>query len=199
MSTRLAPRLHVKDWAARYAANPVARVLVRLHVHPNAVTLAGLAVAVVAAYFLSEGRLVLGGAVFLGGAATDMLDGAVARLGGRASAFGALLDSVADRLGEAAVLFGLLVFYVRAGHELGAYLAFGAMVTSVLVSYLRARTEGLGLTGDVGLMGRPERVVVLGAGLLVGYPLYAMGVVAALASVTIAQRMFNVLAQAREE
>ncbi len=88
MSTRLAPRLHVKDWVARYAANPVARLLVRLHIHPNAVTLAGLAVAVVAAYFLSEGRLVVGGAIFLGGAATDMLDGAVARLGGRASTFG---------------------------------------------------------------------------------------------------------------
>ena len=187
-----APRLQAKAWATRVLVDPVARGLHALGIHPNAITLAGFAIAVGAGYLLSEGRLLAGGLVMLAGAGADLFDGAVARLGGKASTFGALLDSVMDRLGEAAVLFGLLVFYVRDAHALGVYLVFGALVTSLLVSYLRARAEGLGVAGDVGLMGRPERVVVLGAGLLAGYPLYALGVIVALASVTVVQRAMQV-------
>ncbi|MCH6552273.1 MAG: CDP-alcohol phosphatidyltransferase family protein [Planctomycetes bacterium] len=133
-----------------------------------------------------------GGIVMLAGAAMDMYDGAVARLGGKESTFGAMLDSVLDRLGETAVLFGLLVFYVRAANDGGAYLAFGALAASLMVSYLRARSEGLGVPGDVGLMGRPERIVVLGAGLLLGYPAWALGIIAALASLTVVQRAVHV-------
>jgi CDP-diacylglycerol--glycerol-3-phosphate 3-phosphatidyltransferase len=130
----------------------------------------------------------------LGGSAMDILDGAVARLGNKETRFGAFLDSVTDRLGEAAALFGLLVFYVRQDHELGAYLAFGAVVISLMVSYLRARAEGLGIPGDVGLMGRPERIVVLVFGLVVGFPLYALGVLLTFATITMGQRIWHVYA-----
>ena len=186
------PRLRAKAWATRFVSAPLARVLLALHVPPNAITLAGLGVAGVAAYLLAEGHLLAGGIVMLGGASMDMLDGAVARLGNKTSTFGAFLDSITDRLGEAVVLFGLMVFYVRGDDDTGAYLAFGTVVLSVMVSYLRARAEGLGVPGDVGFMGRPERVVVLGAGLLAGYPEYALGVIMAVSGLTILQRTAHV-------
>ena len=187
-----APRLQVRAWAARFVVEPPARLLLALHIHPNAITAAGFAVAVGAAYLLAEGLLWQGGIVMLAGAALDMYDGAVARLGGKESTFGAMLDSVLDRLGEVVVLFGLLVFYVRGADDVGAYLAFGALAASLMVSYLRARSEGLGVPGDVGLMGRPERIVVLGAGLLLGYPAWALGIIAALGSLTVVQRAVHV-------
>ena len=187
-----APRLQVRAWAARFVVEPPARLLLALHIHPNAITAAGFAVAAAAAYLLAEGLLWQGGIVMLAGAALDMYDGAVARLGGKESTFGAMLDSVLDRLGEIVVLFGLLVFYVRGADDVGAYLAFGALAASLMVSYLRARSEGLGVPGDVGLMGRPERIVVLGAGLLLGYPAWALGIIAALGSLTVVQRAVHV-------
>ena len=192
MRTLGPPRLRAKAWATRFVSAPLARVLLTLHVSPNAITLAGFAVVAGAAYLLAEGELLLGGLVMLAGASMDMLDGAVARLGNKESTFGAFLDSVTDRLGESVVLFGLLVLYVRDAHELGAYLAFGTMVASYTTSYLRARAEGLGVPGDVGFMGRPERVVVLGVGLIAGYELYALGVILVVSGITVAQRVAHV-------
>ena len=195
-----APRLRLRGAAERFVAHPIARVLIALRVHPNALTLVGFCVAAGAAWLLANERLLAGGAVMLAGAAMDMLDGSVARLTGKASAFGAFLDSVMDRLGEAVVLFGLAAFYARSGHELGVYLAFGALTASLMVSYMRARAEGL-LAGqsDVGFLGRPGRVVVLGAALLLGYPLYGLGVIAALGALTMAQRAWHVLRATRGE
>jgi CDP-diacylglycerol--glycerol-3-phosphate 3-phosphatidyltransferase len=185
-------RVRSKAWATRYFSGPVARGLVALHISPNAITVAGFLVSVGAAYLIAEGQIVLGGVVMLLGAGMDMFDGAVARLTNKASTFGAFLDSVLDRLGEAAVLFGLLAYYIRSGHELGAYLAFGTVVLSIMVSYSRARAEGLDIPGDVGFMGRPERVIVLGAGLLLQYPIYALGIIAVVSGVTIVQRTIHV-------
>ena len=197
-----APRVPAKTWAVRFLSDPVARLLVALHISANMITLAGLAVAGVAGWLLSEGLVWQGGLVMLAGSMMDMFDGAVARRTGQASTFGAFLDSVTARLGEAVVLFGLLVFYVRDAHTLGAYLAFGAIVTSTMVSYTRARAEGLGIEGDVGIMGRPERIVVLAAGLLVvaaaaDAPLYALGVITAGAGFTVLQRTHYVWRKTR--
>ena len=194
MVLSLEPRQHAKAWATRYVTNPLARVLVTLHVSPNVLTLLGLAIAIGAGVLLGKGQILAGGLVMLAGASTDMLDGAVARLGGKASPFGALLDSVADRLAEAAVLGGLLAYYVGLDqpHLLGTYLTLGTLVASFMVSYLRARSEGLGIPADVGIMGRPERIIVLGIGLVAGYPLYALGVIAGLASLTVVQRVIHV-------
>ena len=199
MTLPLAPRLHARAWITRYVSTPLARVLLALHVPPNALTLAGLAVAAAAGYLLAEGHLLIGGIVMLLGAVGDMLDGAMARLGSRVSRFGAFLDSVADRLSESVVFFGLLIYYVDQSHELGAYLSVGALVASMMVSYLRARSESLGVSADVGFMGRPERIVVLSVGLLVGYPLPALGVILALASLTVVQRVVHAARQMRDE
>ena len=191
--TLLAPRLRARALAEKYVSIPLARFLQALRISPNSLTLTGLAVSVGAGYLLSEGWPIAGGAVMVAGAFLDMLDGPLARLGQRASRSGAFLDSVADRLGEAAVLFGLLVFYIRDGHELGAYLTVGVLVASQMVSYLRARAESLGIPSDVGFMRRPERVVVLGVGLLAGYPLYPLAIILALSGVTMVQRIYHTL------
>lgn len=188
----LVPRLMGRDLVTRLVSNPIARLLIALKLSPNLITLMGFGVAAYAGYLLSDGHLLVGGVVMLVGSAMDMLDGAVARLSGKTSTFGAFFDSVMDRLGEAVVLFGLAVFYVRDGHTIGAYLTFGALTMSMMVSYLRARAEGLGIPGDVGLLGRPERVVVLGATLIAGVPIYGLGIIAVLAIVTVLQRGWHV-------
>ena len=195
---RRAPRLHAKQWVERRVSRPAARLLLALHIPANAVTLAGLGAAGAAAYLIAEGRLIAGAAVMLAGAALDMLDGAVARLANAASRFGAYLDSVADRAGEAVVFFGLLAFYVRDGHALGVYLAFAAAAAAMLVSYSRARAEGIGVSGDVGLLGRPERIILLAAGLLLGYPLHALAAITALALLTTLQRLYHVHRHTRD-
>ena len=192
-----APRLQTKNLAARYVSGPVARVLVALHVSANAITLAGTAVVMASAYFAADGRFLIAGLVFLAGSTMDLFDGPVARLTGEANRLGAFLDSLMDRVGEGALLFGLLVFHVRTGHELGAYLAFSAAVISMLVSYSRARAEALGIEGDVGILGRPERVVVLTVGLLAGYPVPALGLIVAAGSFTVLQRFAHVWRSAR--
>ena len=194
---RVAPRLQIKELTARYLSDPVARFLITLHISANAITIAGTVITAVSAYFAADGRFFIAGLIFLGGSSLDLFDGAVARLTGTASRFGAFLDSLMDRVGEAALLFGLLAYYVRDGHELGAYLAFAAAIASLLVSYSRARAEGLGVEGDVGLLGRPERVIVLSVGLLAGYPLPALGVITVLGLFTVAQRFAHVSRSAR--
>lgn len=176
----------------RYFSGPIARVLIALHITPNMITVFGLLVSMGAGYAIAQGHLVLGGVIMLAGAIMDMFDGAVARMTGKASTFGAFLDSVLDRLGEAAILMGLLAFYFRGSDALGTYLAFGTVVLSIMVSYTRARAEGLGVPGDVGVMGRPERIVVMGIGLLVSYPKYAMGLIMVVSAITIAQRTAHV-------
>ena len=157
------------------------------------ITIAGFLVSAIAAYIISDGMLVVGGVVMLAGSIMDMFDGAVARLTNTGSKFGAYLDSMLDRFGEAVVLFGLLVYYVRNTSELGIVLAFGTVVLSIMVSYSRARAEGLAIQGDGGFMGRPERIVVLGAGLLLQLPEYAMGIIILTSLITIVQRSKHVL------
>ena len=178
----------------RYFELPAAAALSRAGVGPNAVTLFGLAIAGVSAYLIATGNLLAGGLVLLASGAFDMLDGALARSTGKATRFGALLDSVVDRLAEALVLLGLLLHYTQRGPDWGAALVYAALVGSLMVSYLRARSEGLGIECKVGLMQRPERVVVLGVGLIAAHwytaaALAALGAIAALTLFTMCQRL----------
>lgn len=178
----------------RYFELPAAAALSRVGLGPNAVTLLGLAVAGISAYLIAMGNLLAGGAVLLASGAFDMLDGTLARSTGKATRFGALLDSVVDRLSEALVLLGLLLHYTQRGPEWGTALVYAALVGSLMVSYLRARSEGLGIECKVGLMQRPERVVLLSAGLIAGHwlpeaTLAVLGVIAALTLFTMCQRL----------
>ena len=179
-----------------YMETPVARALAAIGLTPNVVTLAGLVVAGVSAYLIGAGFLWAGGVVLLVSGLFDMFDGALARITDRASDFGALLDSVVDRISEAAVLLGLLVFYLQRSSTEGAVLVYLALAGSVLVSYVRARAEGLGIDCKTGVMTRPERVVILGLGLVISHwwlptLLFVLGIIATLTFVTSAQRLMD--------
>lgn len=184
-----------------YFEEPGARFFQSVGLTPNAITLLGFAVCVVSAYLVASGWLLWGGVAFLVGSILDLMDGALARLTGRETPFGALLDSVFDRLGEAALFVGLGIYALRADHS-DEYRAFFitalllALIFSQSVSYLRARGEGLGVFTRAGLMTRTERVILLGIGLLLGWvPWLLFGILVLMAAVscfTLFQRMFTI-------
>jgi len=173
-------RYALRRAAARWFEEPAARVLAAIGFTPNRVTLTGLLIAGAAAYFAAAGHFRISGALVIVGALFDMLDGALARRSGVTGPRGALLDSVADRVSEGAVLLGLLVYFTLPGtlSQTGAVLAFVAFTGSMLVSYVRARAEGLGLKGTAGFLTRPERVIVTAGALLAGYPMAALWILA---------------------
>ncbi|MBI4339955.1 MAG: CDP-alcohol phosphatidyltransferase family protein [Chloroflexi bacterium] len=192
-------REQARRWLARFFEEPLARLLKALHLGPNAVTLLGLAVTAAAGHLASRGQLLAAGLVFLAASAMDMLDGALARLTGKASKFGAALDSVSDRLAEAILLLGLLVLYLRSEDHWGAILAFATMVASFMVSYIRARGEGLGVAmRESGLFTRTERVIVMVAGLLTGWVTVALAIVLVASIGSAAQRMYHLWRATRE-
>ena len=172
----------------------IARVFVKLGFSPSGLTVIGVLVACVAAALIAQGMLAAGGVVVLVAGIFDLFDGAVARMTNRATKFGALFDSVMDRVSEAVVMLGLLWFYLDDGEQLGAVLVYVSIVGSTLVSYVRARAEGLGIECKGGLMQRPERVASLGIGIIVGQwwepaVLIVLGVIAVLTVVTTVQRV----------
>lgn len=152
--------------------NPFVRLLIKMGVTPNMVTTIGLlgniAAAVVLVWSASETiplntlywRLILTGALIIGFSIFDMLDGQVARLGGRVTKFGAMYDSVLDRYCELFVLGAVTFYFLQRGSYAGALITFLALIGSIMVSYVRARAEGLGIECKMGFMQRPERVVL---------------------------------------
>ena len=172
----------------------IARVLVKLGFSPSGLTVIGVLIACIAAALIAQGMLAVGGVVMLIAGVFDLFDGAVARMTDRATKFGAFFDSVMDRVSEAIVLLGLLWFFLDDGEQLGAVLVYVAIVGSTMVSYARARAEGLGIECKGGLMQRPERVASLGVGIVVGQwwepaVLIVLGLIAALTVVTTVQRV----------
>lgn len=156
--------------------NPFVRLLIRMGVTPNIVTTIGMlgnmaaAAVLIAAGVKAQngggadfGLVTLAGALIIGFSLFDMLDGQVARLGGMASTFGAMYDSVLDRYCELFTLGGIAYYLIQLGDIIGALITFIALVGSIMVSYVRARAEGLGLECKIGFMQRPERVVVTAA------------------------------------
>ena len=142
----------------------LANKMVAIGITANMVTLFGFLVNLIATFYFATGRLVTGGILILFGGSFDMIDGAVARAQRNSRASGALLDSVIDRYSEGFLLLGALIYFYGLESLLGIVLAFSAWFGSILVSYVRARAEGLQVTCKVGLMQRPERIILLGAG-----------------------------------
>lgn len=184
---------------------PVAAALVRRGVSPDVVTVVGtLGVSVSALVFYPAGVLFWGTVAITAFVFSDSLDGTMARLQGRPSTWGAFLDSTLDRIGDAAIFAGLVVwFFGGGGHALTAVLALACLVLGQLVSYARARAEGLGMTASVGIAERAERLVaVLAATGLVGLGLpravltVVLALLAAASAVTVVQRMLVVRRQA---
>ena len=169
--------------------NPFIGILSRIGITPNALTLIGLAVSIVAAYVVATGHFFIGGLVVLFAGLFDLLDGALANFNKQATIFGAILDSTVDRISEAAIFCGLLFYFMSTGSNLEIILIFVVVVGSFLVSYVRARAEGLGLKCQVGWFTRAERIVVLTIGLLLNQVLVILWILAVLVYVTVFQRL----------
>ena len=152
--------------APKWLTDPAVSVLSRLGVTPNMLTLFGFAGNVGAAVLAANGRFLEAGIVMLAFSALDFLDGSLARATGRATPFGSVLDSTMDRLSEAVVLFGLLWYFSDLNAREEVLLIFVAVVASIMVSYLRARAEIIGVKLREGIFTRTERVLLLGAGLI---------------------------------
>lgn len=184
---------------------PVAGLLLRAGVSPDVVTLVGtLGVAAGALAFYPTGHLLAGTLVITAFVFADTVDGIMARQSGRSSSWGAYLDSTLDRVGDAAVFGGLVLWFAGGGNDrLAAVLALACLTLGSIVSYAKARAEGLGMTANVGIAERADRLVaVLVATGLVGLGLprvlltVVLGVLAVASLVTVVQRILEVRRQA---
>jgi CDP-diacylglycerol---glycerol-3-phosphate 3-phosphatidyltransferase len=207
MSTGLARLKDGYTTGARGLAARAVGSLARTRITPNQLTTAGVSLCLASAvivYFEYRDDLLyfwLGAAVFVVGSLLDILDGALARAGGKATPLGAFVDSTTDRMGEAAMLGAIGLVFMRQGHEFALGATFAAVAGSFLVSYTRARAEALGLRGDVGLSSRAERVVIITAGLVLapwGLLPWAIYVLTASAWVTVLQRVLFVRKQLQD-
>src|SRR5579875_916027 len=180
------------------------RPLARLGISPNMLTIVGLLLSIVTAAVLVQGFLFVGGWLVLFAGIFDMFDGAMARVQNAATTFGAFLDSTLDRYSESIILFGLLYYALQhpglqdklwpVANEQSWMITFAfiAVVGSLMVSYTKARAEGLGLECKTGLLARPERVVLLAIGLLTHTGIWALALLAVLSNVTAVERIIVV-------
>jgi CDP-diacylglycerol---glycerol-3-phosphate 3-phosphatidyltransferase len=177
----------------RFLIDPVVRAVAAIGISPNALTFLGFLLNVVAGVLIGLGQVVWGGAVMTFIAMPlDALDGALARATNRQSKFGAFFDSALDRVAEAALLIGLAALFMQRGDSTSALVAFVAMVGSFMVSYTRARAEGLDLECKVGLFSRFGRFALLAIGLLINQPVITVWLLAVLSSATAVQRIVHV-------
>ena len=192
----------VKD-GVRALLAPVVRFALRWHITANTITVVGLFVVAMGAVLVAGGALLGGAAVLIAGSLLDAVDGALARASGGTTAFGGFLDSTLDRASEGVLFIGIAVYYLQAPEPvLPIILALVAMTGSFMVSYTRARAEGLGYAASIGLAPRPERLVLISAGLILTGVGVAWGLAAALVLIavlttaTVLQRIWHVWRQA---
>ena len=192
---------HYKAWLTRLG-DPLARALLRAHVRPNHLTMLGLGVSVVAACALAQGRLRVGAVLLALAGLCDFFDGSLARLAHSVSAFGAFLDSVVDRYSDLVVLLGVVLYYHRAADTTGVFLTMVALVGTIMTSYTKARAQSIGVACEIGLIERPERLIVLIAGATFNLLTPAMIALAVLTNLTALQRIVytqRAAAAAREQ
>ena len=204
--SRAAAIKHGYTAGARTLASRSMLGLARTRITPNALTAAGVSLcgaASVLVLFERRQQLVfywLAAVVFVAGSVLDILDGALARAGGKTTPFGAFLDSTTDRVSEGFMLTAIAYVFARQGHDVFVAVTMAAVAGSFLVSYTRARAEALGLRGDVGIGSRAERVVVITAGLVLapwGVLPWAIVVLTLTAWATVVQRVLHVRSQLR--
>ena len=193
----MASLAEIRRGIASRITDPIVGILSRSRIKPNALTFINLALNIVAAYVIASSHFILGGVLVLASGLFDLLDGALARLTGQTTSFGAILDSTVDRISEAAILCGLLIWYIPKEAKIEIVLIFAVLIGSFLISYIRARAEGLGLQCQVGLFTRAERVIVLSIGLLINQVFIALCVLAVFSYITVVQRLLYLWKQTK--
>ena len=181
-----------RGWIAA-PLNQIAQWLEQTGISPNALTLIGFALTLAVAGVLATGQLLLGGVLLIFAALFDTLDGALARLTGKVTIFGAFFDSTMDRYSEAVTLSALVYYYsLQPDGRVAVLLLVATLVGSLMVSYTRARAEGLDIECKEGFFQRTERIVVLILGLVTGWMLPVLAVLVLLTNVTAIQRIVSV-------
>jgi phosphatidylglycerophosphate synthase len=170
---------------------PLAPVARKFTFNPNILTVAGFVITTIAALTIPASPR-LGGLLVLLGGVCDMCDGILARVNGRATSFGAFLDSLLDRYSDAFLFLAIAWYLAGKGDHTGAFLSIGTMVGALLVSYARARGEGLGINSHAGIMERPERIILLITATFTGWFTPVLWVMFVLTHVTVAQRTYIV-------
>jgi len=177
--------------------DPIAAFFNRLGILPNTMTLLGLVGHTIGALFLFQGKMTVGGLIILAMAPIDALDGAMARLRGESSDFGAFVDSVTDRYSELVLFLALTIYYAQQGAWVNCIVVYTAAAGSILVSYVRSKAESLGYDAKVGILTRLERYVVLVPSLVLNFPMVGLWTIAVLGNFTAIQRIVHVRKQAR--
>lgn len=179
--------------AVRHYMLGVGRAFARLGITPNMATLIGFGLNVIVALVLASGYPRIAGAMLLVASAFDMVDGAIARSTGNISTFGGFLDSTVDRYSEIVVYIGLVVWLNTTDNDhLGSILVLVSATGALMISYARARAEAIGHKASVGLVARPERVVLLGLCLILNLPMVALWILAVTTHLTAVWRMVHV-------
>jgi len=202
MERTLAPKVNIlPDWLKNFYLDiltPVVKFFIAHDLNPNLFTTVGFLVSIASAYFFGIGELVFAGILVLLSGTFDIIDGRVARATNRVTKFGALYDSTLDRYAEVIVFFGLAYFFIKQDFFWRSVAACIALGGSMMVSYVRARAEGLGFECKIGIMQRPERIVLIGFGAIFDavthqYALMIATIaIAVLANFTAAQRLYHV-------
>jgi phosphatidylglycerophosphate synthase len=170
---------------------PLGQIARSIPFSPNSLSVTGFLITLFACYILSF-DLLSGGILILVGAAFDMLDGVVARTNNKITRFGAFLDSVLDRYSDAAIFLAIAYNLRSVSHMTGVLLCLGTLLGAFMVSYSRARAEGLGEECTYGLMERPERIILISFGAISGFIVPALWVLVVLTNVTVVQRIYHV-------
>jgi phosphatidylglycerophosphate synthase len=169
---------------------PLGSIAKRISFSPNTLTIAGFLMTVLAAFVIPQ-NIKLGGILILIGGIFDMLDGIVARTKGKTSKFGAFLDSVLDRYSDAFLFLSLSYYLAANGNLTGSFLSLGTLVGAFLISYARARAEGLGESCHTGIMERPERIILLIFATLTGWIMPVLWLMLLLTHITVVQRIYH--------
>lgn len=177
---------------------PLTPLVKKIPLNPNVLTVAGFVVTITAAFVLPY-NIKLGGLLILVGGLFDMLDGIAARVNNRATRFGAFLDSLLDRYADAFLFLSVAWYLASKGEHTGAFLSLGTLVGALLISYARARAEGLGESCSTGIMERPERIILLILAALTGWFIPVLLVMFVLTHVTVIQRAYHVWRQMKGE
>lgn len=191
--------MDLRKFAAAKITGPLVPFLSKSRLTPDMLTWIGLGITIIAAALVAMNYLLIGGVLVLVAGLFDILDGALARSTNRTTRFGALLDSTFDRLSEALLFIGILFLYLNGEHALEILLIFGVMVGSFLISYIRARSEGLGIECKTGLFTRAERVIILALGLMLSQVLITLIVLAVFTFITVVQRLVHVWRQTKKQ
>ncbi|MFH0933352.1 MAG: CDP-alcohol phosphatidyltransferase family protein [Nitrospirota bacterium] len=169
---------------------PLSHIAKRIPLSPNTLTIVGFLITAVAALVIPK-SIKLGGILILIGGLFDILDGVVARMRGGITQFGAFLDSVLDRYADAFLFLAISWYFIEKGNLTGAYLSLGTLVGAFLISYARARAEGLGTSCHTGIMERPERIILLAFATISGWLLPVLWIMLVLTHITVLQRIYH--------